>query len=118
MQTVKIGRQFRAEPQDFTGSGVFNDQYMGMQGLSAKGLERGLGGLWQKRRFGPKSRAVDIITHERMPDRGQMNANLVGTTGFQSAGKETGYRLPPAAAFRAAGAPPFPPPRPHPHPPR
>ena len=68
MQTGKIGRQFRAEPQDFTGSGVLNYQYMGVQGLSAKIRERRPGGLRQKRRFGAKTRPVHVVTDKRVPD--------------------------------------------------
>ena len=43
MQTGKVGRQFRTEPQDFTGCWVRNREYMGMEGLSAKGRKCALG---------------------------------------------------------------------------
>ena len=43
-QTPKIGRQFRAEPQDVSGYGVFDSQQIGMQSLSFKGSPGRLGG--------------------------------------------------------------------------
>ncbi len=59
---------------------------MGVQGLSAKTGKGRLGRLRQKRRFGAESGPVDRITQERMPDRGQMDANLVGPAGLKPAG--------------------------------
>ena len=111
MQTGKIGRQFRPEPKDFAADGMLDRQYMGMQGLSAKGRQRRLGWLRQKRRFGAKSRPVDLVAQEGMADRGQMDPNLVGPAGFEPAGEQARHRLarsaalPPAVAVRLSRPP-------------
>ena len=103
MQTGKIGRQFRAEPQDFSGNGVFDRQYIGMQGLSAKGRQRALRRLRQKRRFGPKSRSVNLIAHQGMTDRGQMDPDLMGPAGFEPASQQAARpALPAGIALLAA----------------
>jgi hypothetical protein len=47
MQTGKIGRQFRPQLNDFTGEGVFQREYMGMEGLPAKGFKGGLACMGQ-----------------------------------------------------------------------
>ncbi len=93
MQTGQIGRQFRAEPQDFTGNWVRDRQYMGMQGLSAKGCKGDLGWLRQQRRLCPKTRPVGLIAEQRMPDGGQMDPNLMGSAGFQPAGDQASDRF-------------------------
>ena len=61
MQTGKIGRQFRAETQEVMGNWVFDCEYVGMQGLPAKGCQGLLGLLRQKCRFSAKTRPVDVV---------------------------------------------------------
>jgi hypothetical protein len=39
---------------------------MGMEGLPAKGIERGLGFRRQKGGFGAKTAAIDLVAHDRM----------------------------------------------------
>src|SRR5947207_2051756 len=71
---------------------MFDRQDIGMEGLSAKGLERRLGFQRQKRALGAKTRSIDLVAQQGMPDRGQMQPNLVGTAGFEAAEEETGHR--------------------------
>src|SRR5208282_6651190 len=66
---------------------------MGMEGLPAKGFERGLGFWRQKGHFGAKARPIGLIAHQRMADRGQMDTNLMSSAGFEPAGEEAGHRL-------------------------
>src|SRR5580700_10846519 len=69
---------------------------MGMQRLPAKGLERSLGVGGQKGGFGAKTAAIDLVAHDRMADRSQMDPDLMGPAGFQPAGQEArhwGLRL-------------------------
>ena len=61
MQTSEVGWQFRPESQDFTVNGVFDDQYMGMEGLPAKSLQRGLSRHRQQGGLGPETWPVDVI---------------------------------------------------------
>ena len=68
MQTGQIGRQFRAELEDFTGNWVLDRQYMGMQRLPAKICKRCLGFRRQQRCLGTKAGSVDIITQKGMAD--------------------------------------------------
>ena len=89
-QTGEIGRQFRLEPKDFSARGMLDRQDMGMEGLSAKGLERNLGLLRQKHALGAKTRPIDLITQQGMPDRSQMHPNLVGAAGFEAAQEQAG----------------------------
>ena len=65
---------------------------MGMQRLPAKGPKRGLGFRRQKGGFGAESAAIDLVAHDRMADRGQMDPNLVGPAGFQPAGHKARHR--------------------------
>ena len=71
---------------------MFDRQYIGMQRLSSKALQRGLGVGGQKGGFGAEAGAIDLVAHERVADRGQMDANLVGAAGFQPAGEEARHR--------------------------
>ena len=72
--------------------GVLYRQYMGMQSLSAKGHQRELGLVRQQGRFRSKTGAVDIVTQQRMADRGQVDPDLVGSAGFERAGQQARYR--------------------------
>src|SRR5580704_4679526 len=63
---------------------------MGMEGLSAKGLERALGLLRQKHALGAKTRPVNLVAQQGMSDRGQMHPNLVGAAGFEAAQEQAG----------------------------
>ena len=103
MQTGKLRRQFRAEPQDFTGDWMFDDQDMGMQALSGKLTKRGLGRSRQQRGLGPEPWAVDLIAQERVADGGEMHPNLVGAAGFQPTRQQARDRRFGAAALAAAG---------------
>src|SRR5262249_61006470 len=90
-----------------------------MQGLSAKGVERGSGVLAELRSLGLEAAAVDVVTEQGVPDRGEVNADLVGAPGLEPAGDEACHRRA-APAPGAVGAPPTggrpPPPRPAPPP--
>src|SRR5579864_5144381 len=74
---------------------------MGMEGLPAKGAQGRLGFRRQKGGFGAKTAAVDLVAHDRVADRGQMDPNLVGSAGFQPAGYEAGHRR--RGLFRFSG---------------
>ena len=87
MQTDNVGRQFRPELKDFAARRMRDPENIGMQGLPAKGNERRSGFWWQKGGFRAESGPIDLITHERMADRGQMDANLVSPAGVQPAGE-------------------------------
>ena len=71
---------------------------MGMQGLPAKGGERGLRRLRQKRRFGAEAGPIDRVAQKRMTERGQMDPNLMGPAGFEPADQETCHCLGPVRA--------------------
>src|SRR5262249_56242911 len=90
-----------------------------MQGLSAKGGERGSGVLAELSSFGLEAAAIDVVAEERMPDRGEVDADLVGAPGLEPAGDEARHRRAPAAPG-AVGHPPMgdrrPPPAPRPPP--
>jgi len=86
MQTGKSRRQFRAEPHQFTDNWVLEIEYMGVEGLSAKVLERSLGGFRQQGRLASEAGPVNVIAEQGVADRGQMNPNLVRSPGFQRAG--------------------------------
>ena len=49
-----------------------------MQGLSAKGGERGSGVVAELSSLGLEAAAVDVVAEQRMPDRGEVDADLVG----------------------------------------
>src|SRR5208283_5865377 len=55
--------------------------------------------------LGAESRSIDIVAQERIADRGQMDPNLVGATGFEPTGEQACDRLAGAgapASFRPA----------------
>src|SRR5579883_26027 len=94
MQTDKIGRQFRPEPQDLTARGVLDGEYMGVKGLSAKSRQRRLASRGQKCRFGAKTRPIGGVAHHRMTNCRKVDPDLVGPAGFQPAEQEAGHGLP------------------------
>src|SRR3982074_1259216 len=64
-----------------------------MQGLSAKSFERGFGLGREVSRLGLEAGSVGVVAEQRMADRGEMDANLVGSAGFQPAGQKARDRL-------------------------
>src|SRR5262249_20212276 len=75
---------------------------MGMQRLPAKIGERGLRWLRQKRRFGAKTSPIDGVAQQRMSDRSQMDPNLMGPAGCESASQEACHCLGSIRAFSFA----------------
>src|SRR5215831_7943323 len=69
-----------------------------MQTLSAKGIERGSGVVAELASLGFEAAAIDGIAEERMPDRGEVDADLMRAPGFEPAGEETRHRRAIAAA--------------------
>src|SRR6516162_3560 len=69
-----------------------------MQSLSAKGLERGSGVVAELIRFGFEAAAIDGVAEERMPDRGEVDADLMRAPGLEPAGDEARHRRAVAAA--------------------
>src|SRR5712691_12254426 len=63
-----------------------------MQGLSSKGLQRDSGLRAEVAGLGLESRPVNVVAEQWVTDRRQMDADLVGTAGFEPAGQETGDR--------------------------
>src|SRR5215472_4488814 len=69
-----------------------------MQSLSAKGCERGSGVVAELASLGFEAAAVDAVAEERMPDRGEVDADLMRAPGFEPAGDEARHRRAIAAA--------------------
>src|SRR5436305_7631534 len=69
-----------------------------MQGLSGKRFQRLTRGRREQRRLCLEACPVEVVAEERVPDRGEMDADLVRTPGLEPAGKEAGHRLAAAAA--------------------
>src|SRR5262249_2193543 len=69
-----------------------------MQSLSAKGGERGSGVVGELTSLGLEAAAVDVVAEERMPDRGEVDADLVGAPGLEPAGDQARHRRAVAAA--------------------
>src|SRR5262249_58277274 len=72
-----------------------------MQSLSAKGRERGFGVVGELASLGFEAAAVDGVAEERMPDRGEVDADLVGAPRLKPAGDQARHRraVAPAVAF-------------------
>src|SRR5262245_66119172 len=77
---------------------MFDTEEIGMQSLSAKGVERGSGIVGELIRLGLEAAAVDGVAEERMPDRGEVDADLVGAPGVEPAGDQARHRRAVAAA--------------------
>jgi len=69
-----------------------------MQSLSAKGRERGSGVVAELASLGFEAAAIDGVAEERMPDRGEVDADLMRAPGLEPAGEETRHRRAVAAA--------------------
>src|SRR5260370_36883945 len=69
-----------------------------MQSLSAKGLERGSCVVGELASLGLEAAAIDGVAEERMPDRGEVDANLMRAPGLEPAGEEARDRRAIAAA--------------------
>src|SRR5262249_25089890 len=87
-------------------------------GLSAKGGERGSGVVAELSSLGLEAAAVDVVAEQGGPDRGEMDADLVGAPGLEPAGDEARHRRavasPVALEHLPMGGRP-PPPRAHRH---
>src|SRR5437763_1268273 len=64
-----------------------------MQSLSSKHRQGFRSGIWEARRLGLEAGAVDRIAHERMAQMGEMDPDLMGAAGFETAGEEARDRL-------------------------
>src|SRR5260370_37122424 len=69
-----------------------------MRGLSAKGLERGSCVVGELASLGLEAAAIDRVAEERMPDRGEVDADLMRAPGLEPAGNQTRHRRAIAAA--------------------
>src|SRR5262245_10349659 len=65
-----------------------------MKCLSAKGFQRGFGFAGKLIRLGLEAAAINLVAEERVADRREMDAYLVGASGFQAAGDEARHRRP------------------------
>ena len=74
-----------------------------MQGLSAKVPQRLLRRRAEQRRLGQEAGAIDLVAEQRVADRGEMDADLVGTPGFEPAFEQARDRA--AATLPRARAP-------------
>src|SRR5215475_11694592 len=77
---------------------MFDTKEIGMQSLSAKGFERGSGVVGELIRLGLEAAAIDGVAEERMPDRREVDADLMRAPGLEPAGDETRHRRAVAAA--------------------
>src|SRR5205807_7327451 len=66
--------------------------------LSAKDRERGSGVVGELAGLGLEAAAIDGVAEERMPDRGEVDADLMGAPGLEPAGDEARHRRAIAAA--------------------
>ena len=92
-QARKVVRQAGLETQDVAGFGVLEAQYMGVQGLSAKGLQRLAAVLAQVHRLGLEAGAPRVVAKQRMAQMSQMDADLMGPAGLQPAGEQARDRF-------------------------
>src|SRR6187399_1031967 len=92
-QARKVVRQAGLETQDVAGFGVLEAQYMVVQGVSAKGLQRLAAVLAQVHRLGLEAGAVGIVAEQRMAQMSQMHADLMGPAGLQPAGEQARDRF-------------------------
>src|SRR5262252_4521388 len=69
-----------------------------MQSLPAKGRERGSGVVAELASFGFEAAAIDGVAEERMPDRGEVDADLMRAPGLEPARDEARDRRAVAAA--------------------
>src|SRR5262245_13455037 len=67
---------------------MFDSQQIGMQGLSAKGFERGSGRGREVIRLGLEPGSVDVVAEQGVADRGKVDADLMGAASLQPAGQE------------------------------
>src|SRR5258707_7497379 len=77
---------------------MFDTEEIGMQSLSAKGLERGSGVVGELASLGLEAAAIDRVAEEGMPDRGEVDADLMRAPGLEPAGDEARHRRAIAAA--------------------
>src|SRR5262245_32655700 len=67
---------------------MFDTEQIGMQSLSAKGRERDSGVVGEMIRFGLEAAAIDRVAEERMPDRSEVDADLMRAPGLEPAGDQ------------------------------
>ena len=84
-QPRQIVGQAGLEAQDFAGFGVLEAQYMGVEGLSAKGRQRFPCAFRQERGLGFEPGTVGMIAQEWMADMGEVDPNLMGAPGLKAA---------------------------------
>src|SRR5262245_32738338 len=78
---------------------MFDTEKIGMQSLSAKGGERGSGLVAELTSLGLEAAPIDVVAEQRMPDRGEVDADLMRAPGLESAGDEARHRRAVAAAI-------------------
>src|ERR1700756_263596 len=64
-----------------------------MEGLPSKGCQPHLSISRETSGFGSKACAIEVITDQRVADRGQVHPDLVGTPGQEPADKQACRRL-------------------------
>ena len=79
--------------QNFSGSGMFDREEPGVQGLTAKPIEGRLGPGAELARLGLEMRTIDRVTHQRVAGMGEMHPDLMGAPGLELTGDEHGDRL-------------------------
>src|ERR1700738_5261285 len=84
----QITRQFRSELQMLSAQRMFEVKDMGMKCLPRKGFQRRACGRRQLIRFGLDSGPVDLVAEKRVADGGEMDADLVGSSGLEPAGEQ------------------------------
>src|SRR5262249_21936166 len=77
---------------------MLDTEQIGMQSLSAKGFERGFGVVGELIRLGLEAAAIDVVAEQGVPDRGEVDADLVGAPGLEPAGDQARHRRAVAAA--------------------
>ena len=93
LQEKQILRQGRLPMQKFPGSGVFQGEQIGVQGLPAEGGERLLTLGAELAGLGLEVRAIDGVAHQGVADMGEVHPDLMGPPGLELAGQQRGDRL-------------------------
>ncbi len=89
----QILRQRGFPVQNLSGHRVFDHQQICMEGLSAKGGQRGLA-LWPELTgFGLEAGAIDLVAEQGMAEMGEVDADLVSAAGLELAGEQGGDRF-------------------------
>ena len=86
--------------QKFSGSGVFQGEQIGVQGLPAEGGECILTLAAEVAGLGLEVRAIDGIAHQGVADMAEVHPDLMGSPGLELAGEKRGDRLAVAPLIR------------------